>query len=498
MAEGEDGGWWRSWLQQSLQTVKEKSTEALEFMKRDLTEFTQVVQHDTACTIAATASVVKEKLATESSSGATEKVRKGLSNFLGVISDTFAPSPDKTIDCDVITLMATPSGTTELYDSAKARLYSLQSDPATYCNEPDGPPELFEAWLLHFSLEEKKGEISELLGNSPSIRSLYSKMVPVAVSHSEFWQRYFYKVHQLEQEEVRREALKQRAEQSAHSEEPGWEEEEEEEFLGASSSQALIHAQSSRPTKPASPVSAEEAIPTLEASVESWALLSPIPAEATPSESSESISLVTQIANLTAVPASPSQTGAQLAGAGDLSQKLQEATRDEQVSLPKPGKPAQPSPAPQEAKSPSEQPKERAESKSASRIETLREDAPLDLRLFELNSDSGKSTPSNNGKKGSSTDISEDWEKDFDLDMTEEEVQLALAKVDISAETGLGLGHELPRDPTSSEISNRGRRFSQPGNGPRNSGASSPRARCNKAAAKMSRVPLPDLAQRPH
>ncbi|XP_007442469.2 BSD domain-containing protein 1 isoform X2 [Python bivittatus] len=227
MAEGEDGGWWRSWLQQSLQTVKEKSTEALEFMKRDLTEFTQVVQHDTACTIAATASVVKEKLATESSSGATEKVRKGLSNFLGVISDTFAPSPDKTIDCDVITLMATPSGTTELYDSAKARLYSLQSDPATYCNEPDGPPELFEAWLLHFSLEEKKGEISELLGNSPSIRSLYSKMVPVAVSHSEFWQRYFYKVHQLEQEEVRREALKQRAEQSAHSEEPGWEEEEE-------------------------------------------------------------------------------------------------------------------------------------------------------------------------------------------------------------------------------------------------------------------------------
>lgn len=46
-------------------------------------------------------------------------MRKGLSNFLGVISDTFAPSPDKTIDCDVITLMATPSGTTELYDSAK-------------------------------------------------------------------------------------------------------------------------------------------------------------------------------------------------------------------------------------------------------------------------------------------------------------------------------------------------------------------------------------------
>jgi hypothetical protein len=35
---------------------------------------------------------------------------------------------------------------------------------------------------------------------------------------------------------------------------------------------------------------------------------------------------------------------------------------------------------------------------------------------------------------GSSTDISEDWEKDFDLDMTEEEVQMALSKVDASGE----------------------------------------------------------------
>ncbi|XP_048356809.1 BSD domain-containing protein 1 isoform X3 [Sphaerodactylus townsendi] len=434
MAEGEDGGWWRSWLQQSIQTVKEKSTEALEFMKRDLTEFGQVVQHDTACTIAATASVVKEKLAkTEGSSGTTEKVRKGLSNFLGVISDTFAPSPDKTIDCDVITLMATPSGTTELYDSAKARLYSLQSDPATYCNEPDGPSELFEAWLSCFNLEEKKKEISELLGSSPSIRSLYTKMVPVAVSHSEFWQRYFYKVHQLEQEEVRREALKQRAEQSVHFEEPGWEEEEEE-FLGSSPApQSHVSLQSSQEMKPSSPISTECVTPTLEASVESWAMLS-IPTAATPSESSESVSLVTQIPNPLAVPAAPLQTGAQLSGAGDLSQRLQEASAEEPASSPKPEEPVQPPPALQDAKPSPGKPKEQPESKPANRIETAREDGPTDLRVFELNSDSGKSTPSNNGKKGSSTDISEDWEKDFDLDMTEEEVQLALSKVDVSEE----------------------------------------------------------------
>lgn len=64
-------------------------------------------------------------LQTEGSSGATEKMKKGLSDFLGVISDTFAPSPDKTIDCDVITLMGTPSGTAEPYDGTKV----FTSDP---------------------------------------------------------------------------------------------------------------------------------------------------------------------------------------------------------------------------------------------------------------------------------------------------------------------------------------------------------------------------------
>ena len=55
----------------------------------------------------------------EGTSDTTEKVKKSLSSFLGVITDTLAPPPDKTIDCDVITLVATPSGTTEIYDSTK-------------------------------------------------------------------------------------------------------------------------------------------------------------------------------------------------------------------------------------------------------------------------------------------------------------------------------------------------------------------------------------------
>lgn len=416
MAEGE--GWWGGWLQQSFQAVKDKSSEALEFIKRDLTEFSTVVQHDTACSIAATATAVRNKLAVEGSSETTEKVKKSLSSFLGVISDTLAPPPDKTIDCDVITLVATPAGTTEVYDSSKARLYSLQADPATYCNEPDGPPEQFESWLSTFSLEDKKGEISELLVNSPSIRALYTKMVPAAVAHSEFWHRYFYKVFQLDQEEARRLALKQRAEQSAHTETLGWEEEEEDDFLGATSSSQLNLTHPLDSSNLTVPTGAAVLSPVLSPSEER---------ETTYSVSSDSVSLPTQVE----VRPEPVTT--------ELAEKLTEAsledvvnkTQDEQ----RPGNSDLPAEAQVEAVT---QPEVAADGVSArapaSKLENSKEDGPQDLRVFELNSDSGKSTPSKNGKKGSSTDVSEDWEKDFDLDMTEEEVQMALSKIEASGE----------------------------------------------------------------
>lgn len=139
---------------------------------------------------------------------------------------------------------------------------------------------------------------------------------------------------------------------------------------------------------------------------ESWAVLPPelVPVEQSPSESSESVSLVTQIANPASVPATQLQTAAPPTGTRDLSQRLVEATLEEQSSLPKPSEAAQPS-APAEESAASSEPAagrelRELESKGQGRTETLREEGPTDLRVFELNSDSGKSTPSNNGKKG--------------------------------------------------------------------------------------------------
>lgn len=120
---------------------------------------------------------------------------------------------------DLMTCMRNQATTAKLAFTLQARLYSLQADPATYCNEPDGkslalsraflwdgfyslcplcpgPPEQFENWLFTFRLEEMKGEISELMVNSPSIRALYTKMVSfVALTQLILiWQTPFYQV----------------------------------------------------------------------------------------------------------------------------------------------------------------------------------------------------------------------------------------------------------------------------------------------------------------
>ncbi|PIO22964.1 hypothetical protein AB205_0053600 [Aquarana catesbeiana] len=129
-----------------------------------------------------------------------------------------------------------------------------------------------------------------------------------------------------------------------------------------------------------------------------------------PSESSESISPITQIDNPAYHgPKAPAESSAIPAVVAD---EVQEDKPDVNLVLDS---------------------EEHSVAKVNTQSSIRKEDQPSDLRVFELNSDSGKSTPSNNGQKGSSTDVSEDWEKDFD--MTEEEVQMALSRVEVSGET---------------------------------------------------------------
>uniref|UniRef100_A0A8C4QF95 BSD domain containing 1 n=1 Tax=Eptatretus burgeri TaxID=7764 RepID=A0A8C4QF95_EPTBU len=347
-------------------------------------------------------------------------VKEGLSSIFGTISEAFAPSLGSTLDQEEnIVLVANTQGSTEPYDRAKARFYSLQADPATYCNEPDGSPETYMVWAAAFSLKEKKGEVSDLLATCPAIRAMYTRLVPAAVSHTEFWHRYFYRLHQLEQGEARRAELVKRA--HPRSDEPvlSWEDEEDE-ILKAPTSNLL-------PDQECIITGMEHSSSNPEAYECRTEHLS---------DATDGGSTRTAVDHLHSSPESQSQAtavlspgivhdpcdddddddddddepcdGVTISSTEDTLSTLTLAASDSVVAL-------------TEADGTS--------STEMRRVAANREDS-ADLRVYDLRSDSDKSTPTS-GKIGSSTDISEDWEKDFDLDMTEEEIQQALSKADV-------------------------------------------------------------------
>ncbi|XP_075928396.1 BSD domain-containing protein 1 isoform X3 [Petromyzon marinus] len=430
MADGGEagGGWWGSWIHSTLETARSKSSEALEFIKRDLTEFTEVVQHDTTSTIAATASAMRDKLAADGSTDTGRKMKESLSSLFGVISDAFSPSPDRTLDCDEVALVATPDGSTEPYDRVKARLYSLQADPATYCNEPDGLQEHFMSWAESFSLEERKAETAELLVACPAIRALYTRLVPAAVSHLEFWHRYFYKVYQLEQDEARRADLMKRADPSSQDKELGWEDEEGEsadDLLDSKKESRVGHVRPSHPEADGTrhePPSADAPHPpsspaqTLSELTETALSSSGPPARHDSDKPTPSSPAADSRADAGAAPdALPPSASSETVTSSDTVTAETLVSRAAAAGDGGAGErrdSASPTPPPAAGK----------------------DEAVTDLRVLELRSDSGKSTPSNSAKIGSSTDISEDWEKEFELDMTEEEIQQALAKAEASGE----------------------------------------------------------------
>ncbi|CAH1775319.1 unnamed protein product [Owenia fusiformis] len=197
MAEGnsDDGSWWGGWIQ----SAKEKSQAAVDFVKKDLVEFGQVTIEDTEV-------LVKEKLTQENAKVAGSRVKEGFTKVLGGISKALVIEPD---DAGQAIKVVVPDH--QVYSRAKARLHAIQVDPDTYCIDPDGQRAQYQEWKETFVLDANKGTISELLVTKTEIRSLYTQLVPSTVSHKDFWHRYFYKVQQFEKDEARKKELVKRA-----------------------------------------------------------------------------------------------------------------------------------------------------------------------------------------------------------------------------------------------------------------------------------------------
>ncbi|OWF48621.1 BSD domain-containing protein 1 [Mizuhopecten yessoensis] len=192
-------------------------------VKKDLSDYTCTMQQDTSQVMAMTSEKMKEMKEKEGGP------RYGFASFLEDLTKSLVVEAEDKYDKPI------PVPTTDpMFDRAKARLHAVQVDPGTYCNKPSGDPEAFQEWVKTFSMDEVKGDVSELLVSKVEVRALYTKLVPSEISHADFWQRYFYKVNQLHLDEARKLALMKRAERAEVKEDSiSWDESDDEEVGGS-------------------------------------------------------------------------------------------------------------------------------------------------------------------------------------------------------------------------------------------------------------------------
>ncbi|KAJ6625491.1 hypothetical protein B0H10DRAFT_2001544 [Mycena sp. CBHHK59/15] len=164
---------------------------------------------------------------------------------------------------------------------AESLLKRLKHDPEIIKHDPEADPgvkEFYGQWLATavkggIDGEEWTSKIVSVLNETADGQALKANqdtLVPTEMTRETFWQRYFFRVHQIEQEEEKRKALLQHSTES--EEDFSWEDEEE-------STPSTANNSSITPTKkPPQKVSDTLSAPPSE---------TPTPANTSPRESSE-------------------------------------------------------------------------------------------------------------------------------------------------------------------------------------------------------------------
>ncbi|XP_050297328.1 BSD domain-containing protein 1-A-like isoform X5 [Anthonomus grandis grandis] len=215
-------GWFNSWLS----AAKNKSTEVLEFVKKDLEEFGTAVKNEASSVVSSAGSVMEKTLSLESPDSTVNSVKRSFSTFLGQMNTVLNPSPD---DEDTEILIIENSETHSLNRLQKA-LYELQKNPETYLCDPE--PQIrkqYECWLEILEPDQLSDDrIAKFVNSSEVLKKQYAKLVPDIMDHQLFWKRYLFKKALLEDEIARQELLEKREQKAPEKEEPVAEEEEEE------------------------------------------------------------------------------------------------------------------------------------------------------------------------------------------------------------------------------------------------------------------------------
>merc|ERR1719273_2924261 len=216
--------------------VKSKSMEVMKAVQEDLGEVKSTLS-TYAAPVKGAGGVIKnsiqelDEVTDEMAEAAINGVAKGASSLWNMASG-YASQIFVEEDLEATPVLVGSNSEPIILDRLQAQLHALASDPTTYTKDPDPQDALAEDWTSYLAtveLDSRQGEISELMINNGHVRKHYSTLVPSTVPHKLFWARYFFKVHLIDQQEVKRQALRRRAEEAKvdSDSEINWDEDED-------------------------------------------------------------------------------------------------------------------------------------------------------------------------------------------------------------------------------------------------------------------------------
>ncbi|XP_026728202.1 BSD domain-containing protein 1-B-like isoform X2 [Trichoplusia ni] len=184
----QSGNWWDTWIS----SAKSKSAEVYTMVKKDLDEIGTAVKSEASHVFSTTSTVIGKTFKLDQPESPANVMKKSLSSFIGQVSTVLNPEPEDEDDIEVILC----SGDTTMLSTYKKELEALQRVDATFI-VPAYSPE-FEAWKA--SLEHSEAGLisppaaARSLKSNPVLKAQYDKLVPDAVTHDDFWERYLFRV----------------------------------------------------------------------------------------------------------------------------------------------------------------------------------------------------------------------------------------------------------------------------------------------------------------
>lgn len=212
-----------------VKSIATKSESVIEIYRRDLDEFGAGLKKETAVLADAIkdlpAPIESLEYVGHAIDGLGSSVWKGTVEVIAQGKDAFLADEGDGYSSDA---QRAGSNTAGRFSRFEVQVCAIQSDPSTYCEDPEDLGE-FGLWRKEVSLEEKAAEIESLAGAGGAMEAVYGKLVPNVVDHETFWWRYFYKIHKLKQAEDARASLVKRAIAGDEEEELSWEIDDDEE-----------------------------------------------------------------------------------------------------------------------------------------------------------------------------------------------------------------------------------------------------------------------------